>query len=69
MDKFCLKLKELRNERNLTCKEVAEAVGLTKNAITNYETGLREPSLETLKALCLFYEVTADYLLGLTDNY
>lgn len=69
MDNFGQKLKACRTERGLTCQAVATAVGLTKNAITNYETGLREPSLSVLKSLCEFYEVSADYLIGLTDNY
>ncbi len=64
-----MKLKELRHEKNLTCQAVASAIGLTKNAITNYEIGLREPSLSTLKALCDFYDVSADYLIGRTDSY
>lgn len=69
MENFGKKLKELRTEKNLTCKDVATAIGLTKNAITNYETGLREPSLTVLKELCNFYDVTADYLIGRTDSY
>lgn len=63
------KLKELRTEKRMTCQAVATAVGLTKNAITNYESGIREPSLETLKKLCDFFDVTADYLIGRTDSY
>lgn len=69
MENFSKKLKELRNEKKLTCKEVADAIGLTKNAITNYESGIREPSLSILKSLCDFYDVTADYLIGRTDSY
>jgi transcriptional regulator with XRE-family HTH domain len=69
MENFGKKLKELRKEKNLTCKEVADSIGLTKNAITNYEIGFREPSLSVLKALCDFYDVSADYLIGRTDSY
>lgn len=69
MKQFSEKLKELRNEKNLTCKAVADKVGLTKNAITNYESGIREPSLSVLKSLCELFEVSADYLIGLTDSY
>ena len=61
------KLKELRNSRNLTAREVAEAVGLTRNAIINYESGTREPSLQILKKLCDFFDVSADYLIGRSD--
>jgi len=61
------KLKELRNSRNLTAREVAEAVGLTRNAIINYESDTREPSLQILKKLCDFFDVSADYLIGRND--
>ena len=61
------KLKDLRMERGLTLKETALRVGLTRNAIANYEANIRQPSLETLKALCKLFEVSADYLLGLED--
>lgn len=53
----------------MTCQMVASAVGLTKNAITNYEAGIREPSLAILKNLCDLFEVSADYLIGRTDSY
>lgn len=69
MNNFGKKLKELRLEKNLTCQSVASAIGLTKNAITNYESGTREPSLETLKKICDLYDVSADYLIGRTDSY
>lgn len=69
MNTFHNKLKELRKERHLTQKEVADKIGLTKNALGNYEQGIREPSLEILKNLCDFYDVTADYLIGRTDSY
>lgn len=69
MKQFGEKIKELRLEKNMTCQAVASAVGLTKNAITNYETGIREPSLETLKSLCDLFDVSADYLIGRIDSY
>lgn len=69
MTDLSIKLKDLRTERNLTLKAVADAVGLTRNAIANYEAGIREPSLNTLKDFCLFFNVSSDYLLGLSDSY
>lgn len=63
------KLKELRHERNLTLKQVSEYLGLTTKGYNFYELGLREPSIATLKKLCQLYEVSADYLIGLTDDY
>ena len=69
MENFGNKLKSLRIEKNMTCAAVAFAVGLTKNAITNYESGIREPSLATLKRLCDLFDVSADYLIGRVDFY
>ena len=67
MKTFGQKIKELRNSKNLTAKQVADAIGLTRNAITNYEADIREPSLSVLKSLCDFFNVSADYLIGRSD--
>ena len=61
------KLKELRKEMNLSQKEVANAIGLTLSAYSNYEQGIREPSIDIIKKLCEFFKVTSDYLIGLED--
>lgn len=63
------RLKELRLERNLTQKQVAEYLGLTIKGYNFYELNLREPPVETIKKLCALYNVSADYLIGLSDNY
>lgn len=63
------RLKQLRAEKGLTQQQVANSIGITKSALANYEVGLREPSIEVIKAICRFYEVTSDYLIGLSDNY
>ena len=63
------RLNALRQERKLKIKEVAEAIGLSPMAYNHYEWGDREPSIDVLIKLCDFYEVTADYLIGRTDDY
>ncbi|MDE6558017.1 MAG: helix-turn-helix domain-containing protein [Clostridia bacterium] len=65
MEDLGRKLKELRIEKGLTQKEVSLMLGSTRNAFTNYEMGIREPSLDTLKKICQIFGVSADYLLGL----
>lgn len=65
MEDFAKKLKMLRLEKGLKQTEVSDALGLSKNAFANYEMGIREPSLETLKKICKFFEVSSDFLLGL----
>lgn len=67
MEKLAEKLKELRIEKGLSQREVSSALGMTRNAFTNYENGYREPSLENLKKICQFFDVSADFLLGLKD--
>ena len=69
MKKFAERLKELRIEKGLSQGAVSKALGLTRNAFTNYEMGIREPSLEIVVKICDFFDVSADYLLGRTDNY
>lgn len=63
------RLKELRLERNLKLREVAEKLNVTIRTISRYEDGTREPSAEMIIKFCKLYDVSADYLLGLTDNY
>lgn len=63
------RLRQIRIEKGLTQKQVAQAVGVVPTAITNYETGIREPSIDVLKKLCDLFDVSADYLIGRIDNY
>ena len=59
-----LKLKELRQGRNITQNKLAERLGLSRSTIAMYETGGSEPDLETLKAIASFFNVSVDYLMG-----
>ena len=61
------KLKELRLEKGLSQKVIAKALGITLSAYSNYEQGIRTPSIETIKKICEYYKVSSDYLLGLED--
>lgn len=63
------RLKQLRLEKGLTVKEVASALGMTLGAYAHYEQGVREPSIEILKKICIFFEVSSDFIIGLSDNY
>ena len=61
------RLKQLRKEKGVSQKDVANAIGVSVSAYSNYEQGLREPSNQILINLCKYYDVSADYLLGLED--
>lgn len=61
------RLKELREERGLTQKEVAKALNLNSVTYLHYEKAQREPPLVILAAMAIYFETTTDYLLGLAD--
>ena len=63
------RLKLLRKQKAVSQKTVAEAIGVTLSAYSNYEQGIREPNLQILINLCKYYEVSADYLLGIDDYF
>ncbi len=67
MTKFSTRLKELRKKKGLTQKELAEKIGIQQGGYTNWETGKREPKLETVVQLAKILEATTDYLLGFDD--
>ena len=62
---FGKKLKELRLQANLTQKQLAERVGVTKSVISFYELQERSPSPDVLVKLSEIFHVSTDYLLGL----
>ncbi len=61
-------IKDLRLERGITQGEVAKGCELTPTCICQLETGARKPTGSTVAALAKFFDVTADYLLGLTSD-
>ena len=61
------RLKELREERGLTQKQAANALGLHSVTYLHYEKAQREPPLAVLAEMANFFEVSTDYLLGLKD--
>ena len=64
---FAEKLKRIRLKMNLTQKDIAKILGITRTAYANYEQGLREPNLLTLWKIADFFDVSVDYLLGRKD--
>lgn len=65
---FPEKLKKLRKDNKLTQKETAQELNITERNYQHYEAGTQKPSFDGLINLCTFFNVSADYLLGLTDN-
>lgn len=64
---FNIRLRKLREEKNLTRKELADKLQLSYWALSKYETGERFPDPETLNKIADFFNVSLDYLMGRTD--
>ena len=64
---FSIRLKKRRRALNLTMIELGDACGLTHGCISQYESGLREPSYDTLLNLSSILRVTVDYLVGRSE--
>lgn len=60
------RLAELRNSRDLSQEELGALLHLTQDTISNYERGKTKPDDETKKKIAEFFNVSLDYLLGLT---
>lgn len=62
--KFSNKLRNLIEERNLTQKKVANDLNIAPSTMGGYVQGSSEPDFETLKRIAEYFNVSADYLLG-----
>lgn len=63
-----MNLAKIRKEKGMTQEALANKVGVLNTSICNYETGIREPGLDTLKKLATALEVTVDELLREEDD-
>ena len=62
------RLVDLRKEKNLSQKEAATALGVSQALLSHYEKGIRECGLDFLCRASTFYDVSTDYLLGMTET-
>ena len=67
MKVFSQRLRELRQDKNLSMKQLAKELNITDAAISNWENEINEPKISYLKAIALYFDVSSDYLLGLED--
>ena len=61
-----MRLRELREDRDLKQKDLAEYLHIRQNTYSQYENGQRQVPIEVLIALAKYYRTSTDYLLGLT---
>ncbi len=67
-DIFSMRLKKVRKAVGEQQKDLAEAVQMAQTQISAIENGKQGTSFDKLAAICRHYNVSADYLLGLTDE-
>lgn len=62
---FGLRLKELRNKKNISQTEAANRLGVSKNTVYCYENNLKMPSVNRLVDIAVLYDSSIDYIMGL----
>ena len=65
---FGQRLRQIREKQGLTQKQFAEKIGATERGVRHYENGEREPAFRVIISILDNVDVSADYLLGRTDN-
>lgn len=64
---FAERLKELREEKAISLKELSKAIGVSDVALCRWENGKRVPTIESLVKIATYFGVSTDYLTGLED--
>ena len=65
---FNVRLKEIRKERGFTQKNIYEILKVSPNCYASWEQGRTEPDINSLRKLCIIFDISADYLLGLENE-
>ena len=68
MDNYYPRLKDLREDRDLSQQDVAAYLGMKQPQYSRYERGVRDVPTDILIRLAQFYKTSTDYILGLTNN-
>lgn len=62
------RIKDLREDADLSQEAFAEIIGLSRPQYTRYETGTNEMPIKYLIKICKYYDISADYVLGFTNT-
>lgn len=65
---FNIRLKELRNQQNMTQDELGKVLNVSGKTIGTWERDSRQPNIETINALANYFNVSTDYLLGRKED-
>ena len=64
---YTIRMRNLREDNDKTQKEIAEVLGTSQTMYSRYERGANEMPIRILEALCDYYGVSTDYMLGRTE--
>lgn len=67
-ENFSVRLIQLRKDHKVSSKSLAEAIGVSRPAISRFEHGVDFPHVSTLLALADYFDVSLDYLVGRSDD-
>lgn len=59
------RIRDLRKEKKLTQKQLADALGVDFRTVSFWETERYQPNFDQLVKLCVFFDVESDYIIGL----
>ncbi len=62
------RIKDIREDRDKTQKEIADELKCTQQTYSRYENGINEIPVSRLEVLAIYYNTSIDYLIGLTDE-
>jgi transcriptional regulator with XRE-family HTH domain len=65
---FSARLKTLKEERGLSSYDIADILGISRQSVVYYTIGSRIPNIPVLVSLSVLFNVSVDYLLGVTDS-
>ena len=65
---YIKRIRDLREDHDKTQQEIANLLGTSQTMYARYERGANEMPIRHLIILCKYYGVSADYILGLSDN-
>lgn len=68
MANYTKRIRDLREDRDINQEQIAKALHTTQSQYSKYELGKRSLPIEHLITLCKLYDVSADYILGFTDE-
>ena len=68
MDNYYPRLRDLREDRDLSQQQIADYLGMKQPQYCRYERGIRDIPTDVLIRLARLYQTSTDYILGLTQN-